>query len=157
SRECRLLLDWIAAGAPGPRKDEPDVKRVYAEPAQRVLRPGQQQQLVVFTEYADGRKRDVTWLARFDSNDAGVAAVDARGLIQVKRPGETAIRASFMGQVAVVIVTAPFDQKIAADAFRLRNNFIDDHVLTKLAALNIEPSGLSDDAEFCRRVFLDSI
>ncbi len=157
SREYRLLLDWIRAGAPGPRKDEPDVKRVYAESARRVLKPSQEQQLTVFAEYADGRQRDVTWLARFDSNDAGVATVDARGTVKVRRPGETAVRASFMGQVAVVIVTAPFEQKVNADAFRARNNFIDDAVFAKLAALNIEPSGLSDDAEFCRRVFLDVI
>ena len=134
-REYRLLYDWIAAGAPGPRKGEPDVKRLYVEPAQRVLRTGQQQQLAVFAEYADGRKRDVTWLARFDSNDAGLATIDAHGLVQVKRHGETAVRASFMGQVAVVIITAPFEQKIAADAFRSRNNFIDDAVFAKLAAL----------------------
>jgi hypothetical protein len=62
-----------------------------------------------------------------------------------------------MGQVAVVIVAAPFPQKVNPDAFRARNNFIDDHVFAKLAALNIEPSGLSDDAEFCRRVYLDTI
>src|SRR5215831_20227727 len=41
-REYQLLLDWVRAGAPGPRKDEPDVKRVYAEPAQRTLAPGQE-------------------------------------------------------------------------------------------------------------------
>jgi hypothetical protein len=156
-RECRLLLDWLRAGAPGPRKDEPDVKRVWAEPAKRTLAPGQEQQLAVFAEYADGRRRDVTWLARFDSNDAGVAAVDALGRVTVKRPGETAVRAAFMGQVAVAIVTAPFPQKVNADAFRPRNNFIDDLVFAKLAALNVEPSGLSDDAEFCRRVYLDTI
>jgi hypothetical protein len=156
-REYQLLLDWVRAGAPGPRKDEPDVKRVYAEPAQRTLAPGQEQRLTVFAEYADGRKRDVTWLARFDSNDAGVASVDAHGTVKVKRNGETAVRAGFMGQVAVVIVTAPFAQKVNPDAFRARNNFIDDHVFAKLAALNIEPSGLSDDAEFCRRVYLDAI
>jgi hypothetical protein len=157
SREYRLLLDWVRAGAPVPRKDEPDVKRVYAEPAQRTLKPGQQQQLTVFAEYADGRKRDVTWLARFDSNDAGVAAVDALGRVTVRRPGETAVRASFMGQVAVAIVTAPFEQKVSADAFRARSNFIDDAVFAKLAALHVEPSGLSGDAEFCRRAFLDAI
>jgi hypothetical protein len=156
-REYRLLLDWIKAGAPGPRTDEPDVKRVYAEPARRTLQPGQEQQLTVYAEYADGRRRDVTWLARFDSNDAGVAAVDALGTVKVKRPGETAVRASFLGQVAVVIVTAPFAQKVSPDAFRARNNFIDDHVFAKLAALNVELSGLSDDAEFCRRAFLDTI
>jgi len=157
SREHRLILDWIEAGAPGPRKDEPGVKSVSAEPVQRTLKPGQEQQLTVFAEYVDGRKRDVTWLARFDSNDAGVATVDARGLVRVARPGETAVRASFMGQVAVVIVTVPFEQKVNAEAFHVRNNVIDDHVFAKLAALNIEPSGLADDAEFCRRVYLDGI
>jgi hypothetical protein len=157
SREYRLLLDWIRAGAPGPRKDEPDVKRVFAEPAQRNLAPGQEEQLTVFAEYADGRRRDVTWLARFDSNDAGVATVDPFGKVKVRRPGETAVRASFLGQVAVVIVTAPFEQPVNPDTFRARNNFIDEHVFAKLAALHVEPSGLSDDAEFCRRVFLDTI
>jgi len=157
SREYRLLLDWIKAGAPGPLKDEPAVKRVSAEPGRCALKPGQEQQLTVFAEYADGRKRDVTWLARFDSNDAGVAAVDARGTVRMKRSGETAVRAGFLGQVAVVIVTAPFEQKVNPEAFRGRNNFIDDHVFAKLSALNIEPSGLCDDAEFCRRAFLDAI
>jgi hypothetical protein len=157
SREYRLLLDWIRAGAPGPRQNEPDVKRVWAEPARRTLAPGQEQQLTVFAEYADGRKRDVTWLARFDSNDGGVAAVDALGRVTMKRPGETAVRASFMGQVAVVIVSAPFPRKVTPDAFKSRNNFIDDHVFAKLAALNLEPSSLSGDAEFCRRVYLDTI
>ncbi|HEX5272596.1 MAG TPA: DUF1549 domain-containing protein, partial [Gemmataceae bacterium] len=157
SREYRLLHDWLRAGALGPRKGEPDVTRVWAEPAKRTLAPGRDEQLTVFAEYADGRKRDVTWLARFDSNDAGVATVDALGRVTVKRPGETAVRASFMGQVAVVIVTAPFAQKVGPAAFTVRNNFIDDHVFAKLASLNIEPSGLSDDAEFCRRVYLDTI
>ena len=38
-----------------------------------------------------------------------------------------------------------------------RNNFIDEHVFNKLAALRIEPSDLCDDAEFLRRAFLDTI
>ncbi len=114
------------------------MQRSSVEPGQRTLKPGQEQQLTVFAEYADGRKHDVTWLARFDSNDAGVAAVDAHGLVRVLRPGETAFRPSFLGQVAVAIVTVPFEQKVNAEAFRVRNNTIDDLVFAKLAALNIE-------------------
>ena len=59
--------------------------------------------------------------------------------------------------MAVVIVTAPFDQPVNAARFASRNNFIDDHVFAKLAALRIEPSDLCTDAEFMRRAFLDTI
>ena len=38
-----------------------------------------------------------------------------------------------------------------------RNNYIDEHVFAKLERLNIEPSGLSSDADFLRRVYLDTI
>ena len=37
------------------------------------------------------------------------------------------------------------------------NNFIDGHVFAKLKLLRIPPSELSDDAMFCRRVYLDLI
>jgi Protein of unknown function (DUF1549)/Protein of unknown function (DUF1553) len=157
SREYQVLLDWIKAGTPAPLKDEPGVTRVWCEPAQGARKPGQSVQLTIFAEYADGRKRDVTWLARFDSNDAGIAPVDPLGKISVHRHGETAVRASFMGRVAVAIVTVPYEQKVDPNAFVARNNFVDDHVLAKLKALNLEPSGLSDDAEFVRRVYLDTI
>ncbi len=157
SREYRVLLDWIKAGAPAPLRDEPAVTRVWSEPAQGVRKPAQSVQLTVFAEYADGRKRDVTWLARYDSNDAGIAAVDPLGKISVQRHGETAVRASFMGQVAVAIVTVPYEQKVDPAAFVAGTNFVDDHILAKLKVLNLEPSALSDDAEFVRRVYLDTI
>jgi hypothetical protein len=157
SREYQVLLDWIKAGTPAPLKDEPAVTRIWCDPAQGTRKPGQNVQLTVFAEYADGRKRDVTWLARYDSNDAGIAAVDPLGNISVQRYGETALRAAFMGQVAVAIVTVPYEQKVDGGAFTVRNNFIDDLVFAKLKALNLEPSALSDDAEFVRRVYLDTI
>jgi hypothetical protein len=86
-----------------------------------------------------------------------MAEVDADGLVRVNRPGETAIRASFQGQVAVVILTAPFEQPVDPARLRQRNNFIDEHVFNKHAVLRIEPSELCGDAEFLRRAFLDTI
>jgi len=59
--------------------------------------------------------------------------------------------------VAAVIVTVPHEQMIPAEKFAVRNNVIDEHVFDKLAVLRIEPSELSDEAEFCRRAFLDAI
>jgi hypothetical protein len=156
-REYQVLLDWIRAGAPGPNKNDPELKKFDVRPASRTMKPGETQQLAVVGEYSDGSRRDVTWLCKFDSNDAGTAEVDAGGKVTVRRHGETSVRVSFMTQVAVVVVTSPYDQKVDPARFTPRNNFIDEHVFNKLAALHIEPSDLCTDAEFVRRAYLDTI
>jgi hypothetical protein len=156
-RAYRTLLDWIKAGSPGPSKDDLQIQRLEVLPNRRTLKVGQRQQLVVRAQYSDGRWRDVTWLARFDSNDPGTAEVNAAGLITMRRFGETAIRVSFLTQVAVAIVTAPHEKPVSAERLKKRNNFIDDHVFNKLAALRIEPSDESSDAEFLRRAYVDTL
>jgi hypothetical protein len=157
SREHRVLLDWIRSGTPGPLPKEVHVRRLEILPGNRVLRTGQEQQLLVRAQYSDGRWRDVTWLARFESNDAAVAEVNPQGKVRIRRPGETAVRAAFLGQVAVVVLTAPHDQPVKAELLAGRNNFIDEHVFGKLGRLRIEPAGLCDDSAFVRRVYLDTI
>jgi hypothetical protein len=156
-RSYRVLLDWIRAGMPGPSKDDPQVRDLEVSPGKSTLRPGQKQQLTVRARYGDGTTRDVTWLSKFDSNDAGMAEIDAHGLVHVRRPGETAVRASFQGLVAVAVVTAPQEAAVPAERYRQRNNFIDEHVFAKLAALRVPPSELSSDTEFLRRAYLDTI
>lgn len=157
SRPYRVLLAWLRAGMPGPRKSDPQVRKLVILPGNRTLKPGQNQQLLVRAEYSEGQARDVTWLSKFDSNDPGMAEVDADGLVRIRRHGETAIRVSFQGLVGVVILTAPFEQPIDPARLAQRNNFIDEHVFNKLAVLRIEPSGPCGDAEFARRAFLDTI
>jgi hypothetical protein len=157
SREHRLLLDWLRAGAPGPLAREPHVRRLVVVPGSRTYRPGQEQQLVVRAEYDGGRWRDVTWLARFESNDAAVAEVSPAGKVRVRRAGETAVRAAFLGQVAVTIVTAPHDRPVRPELLTGRNNFIDEHVFAQLGRLRIEPSGPCGDAAFLRRAYLDAV
>ncbi len=157
SRAYLLLLDWMRAGAPGPVKGDPAVVKLEVTPTQRTYKPGETQQLVVRAHYADGAVRAVTWLTKFDSNDAGMASVNEHGVIRAERPGETSIRVSYQGLVAVVIATAPFDKSVEPARYTSRNNFIDEHVFAKQAALHIEPSDLCDDATFLRRAFLDTI
>ncbi len=157
SRAHHLLLAWIRAGAPGPKKDEPTIRRIEIQPGNRRLRPGQDQPLRVRAEFSDGNWKDVTWLTQFVSGDASVATVDAGGTVRMLRPGETPIRATFMGQVAVVLVTAPHEQPVRPELLVKRNNFIDEHVFNKLATLRIEPSDLCSDEAFIRRVYLDTI
>jgi hypothetical protein len=80
SVDYQILRTWIAGGAPGPVKDEPEVKRLTVQPARCVSSIGAKQQLRVEAEYADGSRRDVTAWARFDTTDEGVVKVTRDGL-----------------------------------------------------------------------------
>jgi hypothetical protein len=157
SRPYLVLRDWVRAGAAGPSRDDPQIHRLAVQPATCTHRPGQHVQLTVRAEYSNGQWRDVTWLTRFDSNDVGLASVDSQGLVKVHRHGETSIRASFQGQVAVMVLTVPHERPIDPARLASKNNVIDQHVFRKLAQLHLEPSDLCDDATFLRRAFLDSI
>jgi hypothetical protein len=157
SRPYETLLAWIRAGAPGVRKEDPALRRVEIVPGGSHLKAGQTQPLLVRAEFADGQVKDVTWLSQFYSNDASVAEVTPDGLVKVLRPGETAVRAHFLGQVAIALVTAPHEGNVDPARFAAKNNFIDEHVFRKLADLRIEPSEACTDEQFIRRVFLDAI
>src|SRR5262249_19098185 len=126
SREYDHLLGWLRAGAPGPDKNDPAIARLELLPRNRTLRVRPERPLSARGEFSDGSWHDVTWLTKFESNDAGVVAVSPAGLVKAQRQGETAIRASFLGQVAIVIVTVPFDQPVPAERFAVKNNFIDE-------------------------------
>lgn len=157
SREYRVLLDWLKAGAPGPVKADATLLRLELLPRTRILKTGDELQIVAFGEFSDGSRRDVTWLTRFDSNDSGLASVTPEGKVKALRNGETSIRASFLTGVDVAIVTVPFPNEVSASRFTERNNFIDDAVFAKLAALRIAPADLCSDEEFIRRAFIDAI
>jgi hypothetical protein len=155
SPEYRTLLAWIAAGVPGPSAKEPRVEQIRLEPASKIYAANGVQPLKVTARYSDGAERDVTRLALFKSNDEALASVDEGGTVKALRPGATGVMASFQGQVAVHVVTTPYDQAVAAESFRSRVNYIDDHVMAKLAEVRLEPSPACDDATYIRRVSLD--
>jgi hypothetical protein len=157
SREYQLLLSWLQAGMPGPNPKERTIRRLELLPGDRLLKVGQEQQLVVRAEYSDGVWRDVTWLAKIESNDASVVEVLPGARLRLIRPGETAVRALFQGLVAVAVFTAPYDQAVRPEWYAQRHNVIDEHVFAKLAALHLEPSEICSDETFLRRVFLDTL
>ncbi len=158
SADYDTLRDWIAAGAPFGRPTDAKATAVRVEPAERVLAPGGKQQLRVIARYSDGREADVTALAKFLSNNDGLASVDADGLVTAgDAPGEAAVMAGFMNQVDVFRVVVPRAEKIDHYPSVAENNFIDGLVFAKLRKLNIVPSDLCDDAEYLRRVYLDVI
>jgi hypothetical protein len=157
SRAHRLLVDWIAARAPGPIASESDAARLEVLPGDRSFEVGESQQLLVRAFYPDGAERDITWLAQFFSNDDSVVKVTPDGLATILRPGETSVRVHYQDLVEIVTFTTPFDNKVSPGQYSRRKNFIDDQVFPKLAKLRIPPSPECDDRAFVRRAFLDTI
>ncbi len=157
TREYALLLTWLRQGASGPTGTEPALARLDLLPGDREMRPGEKQRLVVRATFADGRTRDVTDRALYNTNDVALVTTDGTGLITMQRAGETAITAKYMDKLAVMRVVSPYSQKIAPAAYAGINNFIDTAVNGKLRQLHLEPSGLCGESEFLRRAYLDAI
>lgn len=156
--EHRTLVRWISGGASFGQPDSPPVVRVQLYPTQRRMRLGGQQQLRLVAEYADGRKTDVTRLAKFQSNNEGLAAVDETGLITAgQTPGVAAVMASYLGHVAVFEALIPRPETLKAYPKIAEFNFIDPLVNQRLAQLQILPSELCTDEQYLRRVYLDLI
>lgn len=157
SQAGQMLLHWISAGAPGPLAEETHLRQLHVEPRSAVLQVGESLQLRVRAEYTDGSSRDVTWLARFASGDAGMLDVSDQGLVTALRSGEHIVRVSFQELVEVTALTMPAEADIQPQWYSARNNRIDDEVFSKLQTLRIEPALECDDATFLRRAMLDAI
>jgi hypothetical protein len=156
--EYQLIRDWIAAGAPLTVASSRKVARIRVEPRERTLAMLGEQQLRVVAFYDDGQERDVTRLTRFQTNNEGLASVDEDGLVTAGRmPGDVAIMAAFMGAVDVFRAIVPRAERIGQYPQLAEVNFIDRLVFAKLKKLNIVPSDLAGDADFLRRVYLDTI
>jgi hypothetical protein len=154
----RRLLRWIAEGARFDAGDDESTRivRIEVEPREQILLAGESQQLRVTAIDAAGRRYGVTSETAFESNNAAIADVDSLGLIQATDiPGEAAILVRYLGHVAVCRVTSPRPGVTFTRPEEV--NFIDALVWDKLERLGIEPSGPADDAEFLRRVYLDTI
>ncbi len=159
SFEYRVLAEWIAAGAPGPRPDDARITRLEVLPPAALLQPGATQQLSVRATFSDGHTEDVTRWAKFNAVNTSVAGVDESGRVTVSGHGETTVSAWYLSQLAITTITSPYAKPVPAALFTNspRRNFIDDLVLEKLRELNLPPSPRSTDSEFLRRAFLDTI
>ncbi len=159
SPEYRVLAEWITAGAPRPTANDAQLERVEVLPSVVLLKPGDQQQVLVQAYYSDGRVEDVSRWAKYTSANEAVARCDDAGLVNVVGYGEGAVTVWFSSQIAIARVTAPYDQEVDPQVFATspRNNFIDELVLAQLKRLHLPPSPPAGDSEFLRRVYLDTI
>lgn len=158
SQEYKILSEWIAAGAHGPRKDEPRIDHIEILPDHVTLTNGATQQLTARATFSDGHSEDVTRWVKYTASNASVTLVDDNGAVEIIGNGEGAITGWYLSRIAIATVTVPFTNSVAPDVFAnaSHRNFIDDLVLEKLKSLNLPPSPRCSDSEFIRRAFLDT-
>ncbi|MEQ1827428.1 MAG: DUF1553 domain-containing protein [Pirellula sp.] len=156
SNEYEMLRSWIAAGASKPNNNSAKVAKLSVIPQHVTMEPGLTQQFRVIAEYSDGRLRDVTGLARFDSMDESVASVTSNGLAATVGKGQGTILARFSGSAELATLVVPFSKQSNLADWKVQN-FVDEHAQSKFNELGLSPSGLCDDATFIRRAYLDAI
>lgn len=159
SPEYRILSGWIAQGASAPADKDPVIERLEVLPARSILTKGQTQNILVQAHYSDQSVRDVTQWTTFSSVNERVAQVDPQGSAKVTGFGEGAVVCIFSSKIAISKITSPYPQNInpALYAKSPQNNFIDQLVIKQLKRLNLPPSPQSNDADFIRRVYIDTI
>jgi hypothetical protein len=156
SEDYHLILRWIASGAQASSPTAPAVVRLRIAPADRVLQPGQTQQLAVLADYSDGSERDVTRQSEFASNVDVIASVGPDGLVKAGYlSGEAAVMARYLGQVAVFRGLVPHGESLADIQEFQPINYVDELAVTKWKKLGLRPSRTCDDSTFIRRVTVD--
>ena len=158
TKTYEYLNAWIAEGG----KDDPSapaaVKLEILPGAARLLNaPAKTQQIVALVHYADGSVRDVTPICYYNSSNTEIADVDADGFVSFKNPGEAAIIAHYQSLVANVRLTHLVEVPGFAAAEVPTDNVVDKAVYSKLNRMRIKPSEVCTDAEFVRRVYLDTL
>ena len=163
SEPLTVLRQWLSEGAPAPIAGERQVVALQATPSQRVVRKQEGQRLRVVAKYSDGSTEDVTSRARFNTNNDGVATVSDDGLARGVGSGEAAMMVRYQGQVTVVRIAVPFPPPAGANAVALPSSeapglsLIDREIRAGWKRLGLVPTPRSSDAEFARRLHLDTI
>ncbi len=153
-----VLREWIAGGArrtPGTGA----VKRLEVTPSELLFaKPGERGRFKVVAEFADGSREDVTGFCGFQVSDDYVAEPVASSTMHGLRPGDTAVVISYRGNVQTgrVLVKVPMPVGFVYPKVA-EVNLVDRQVFAKLRKLNIVPSELSSDAEFLRRISIDTM
>jgi len=155
--EERLLLRWLAAGAPPKAEDAAAFVRLEVQPQEVVFNAaGQTQSLRVTAVWADGTREDVTPLCRFRTNDESIAQISESGMVSAVGSGDTHVVAFYDNGIAAVPVILPVSP-YHGDRFPEvpTPTEIDRLVAAKLRKVGLVPAELCTDAEFLRRVSLD--
>ena len=105
-------------------------------------------------KFSNGEEKDVSQWAVYESANLG-AEVSAGGELEFSQPGETTVFVRYMGgraSMRAALIKANDNYKWKGPSSK---NEIDHYVFSKLKLFNQNPSAVSDDLTFLRRVSLD--
>ncbi len=155
SAEYSTLRRWIADGLATDAPGTPVVTRIEVSPVEKILvEPSREMQIAAEAFFSDGSRRDITTLAVYEPSNPSVT-VSHDGLVRSDKTGEVTVNVRFLRQQVPVRLTFVPARPGFAWKNPPRNNFIDEHVFTKLRQLRTNPSELAGDTVFLRRAYLD--
>ena len=79
SFDYKMIVKWMRQGMPYGKPTDPKLDAIEVHPAERVMKPGAQQQLVVLARMTDGSVEDITHSAVYEANDREFAEADNTG------------------------------------------------------------------------------
>ena len=159
SEHYQTLLHWIEAGAPDDSETVPTTTSLAIVP-DKILFQGKDKtrKVKVMATYSDGSERDVTRLALYLTNNAANAGIDDQGNVSAGTSGATNVFARFAKfTTGAEVIVLPQNSAGYKKPSVKPANYIDELVSSRLDKLRILPSGLADDQQFLRRVYLDLI
>ena len=155
SEEYRILHDWLKLGAKNDIDSAPQLESIRIIPSSVLLSaPNKKINLQVKAKFSNGEEKDVSQWAVYESANLG-AEVSAGGELEFSQPGETTVFVRYMGgraSMRAALIKANDNYKWKGPSPR---NEIDHYVFSKLKLFNQNPSAVSDDLTFLRRVSLD--
>ena len=155
SEEYRILHDWLKLGAKNDIDSAPLLESIRIIPSSVLLSaPNKKINLQVKAKFSNGEEKDVSQWAVYESANLG-AEVSAGGELEFSQPGETTVFVRYMGgraSMRAALIKANDNYKWKGPSPK---NEIDHYVFSKLKLFNQNPSAVSDDLTFLRRVSLD--
>jgi len=155
SEEYRILHDWLKLGAKNDIDSAPQLESIRIIPSSVLLSaPNKKINLQVKAKFSNGEEKDVSQWAVYESSNLG-AEVSAGGELEFSQPGETTVFVRYMGgraSMRAALIKANDNYKWKGPSSK---NEIDHYVFSKLKLFNQNPSAVSDDLTFLRRVSLD--
>ena len=155
SEEYRILHDWLKLGAKNDIDSAPQLESIRIIPSSVLLSaPNKKINLQVKAKFSNGEEKDVSQWAVYESANLG-AEVSAGGELEFSQPGETTVFVRYMGgraSMRAALIKANDNYKWKGPSPK---NEIDHYVFSKLKLFNQNPSAVSNDLTFLRRVSLD--